>query len=96
MAKKRPPYFRAGDDVPSEDDMSADLMPAPKPKPTPAPAPSPLPAPKPKPKPKDDAVSRTLPDDVMACGGKVKKMASGGSTRGDGCAQRGKTKGRNV
>jgi hypothetical protein len=30
----------------------------------------------------------------MKKGGKVKKMASGGMTRGDGLAQRGKTKGR--
>ena len=28
------------------------------------------------------------------CGGAIKKMASGGVTRADGCAQRGKTKGR--
>ena len=38
---------------------------------------------------------------AMKKGGKVKKMASGGkvssaSSRGDGCAQRGKTKGRMV
>jgi len=32
----------------------------------------------------------------MKKGGKVKKMASGGMTRGDGLAQRGKTKGRMV
>jgi len=33
---------------------------------------------------------------AMCGGGKVKKMASGGMTRGDGIAQRGKTKGRMV
>jgi len=32
----------------------------------------------------------------MACGGKAKKMASGGSVRGCGCAVKGKTKGRMV
>lgn len=32
-----------------------------------------------------------------ACGGKMKKMASGGKmTRGDGCCMKGKTKGRTV
>ena len=31
-----------------------------------------------------------------ACGGKVKKYAAGGSVRGCGVAQKGKTKGRNV
>jgi hypothetical protein len=30
----------------------------------------------------------------MKCGGKVKKYAGGGKVRGDGIAQRGKTKGR--
>lgn len=37
------------------------------------------------------------PDDAsvgMKCGGKVKKYAGGGKVRGDGIAQRGKTKGR--
>lgn len=52
-------------------------------------------APKPKPK-EDETVKRTLPDDVKAKGGVIKKMAKGGVTRGDGCAQRGKTRGRNV
>lgn len=32
----------------------------------------------------------------MKCGGQVKKFAKGGSVRGDGVAQRGKTKGRNI
>jgi hypothetical protein len=32
----------------------------------------------------------------MKRGGKVKKYAKGGSVRGDGCAQRGKTKGRMI
>ena len=32
----------------------------------------------------------------MAYGGKVKMMKSGGKVRGDGCAVRGKTKGRMV
>jgi hypothetical protein len=38
------------------------------------------------------------PEEGMKRGGKVKKMAGGGSasSRGDGCAQRGKTKGRFV
>jgi hypothetical protein len=55
------------------------------------------PKPKPKPKPKDtDATPQAVLDDVMAKGGRVKKMAKGGITRGDGCAQRGKTKGRMV
>lgn len=34
--------------------------------------------------------------DTFKKGGKVKKMASGGKVRGDGIAQRGKTKGRMV
>lgn len=35
-------------------------------------------------------------DDMLAKGGKVKGYAKGGSVRGDGCAQSGKTKGRFV
>lgn len=38
-------------------------------------------------KPKDEVVEK-------ACGGSVKKYASGGSVRGDGVAQRGKTRGK--
>ena len=30
----------------------------------------------------------------MACGGPAKKMAKGGSVRGDGCCMKGKTKGK--
>lgn len=44
-----------------------------------------------------DTSANTNPaGDTFKKGGKVKKMASGGMTRGDGLAQRGKTKGRMV
>lgn len=36
------------------------------------------------------------PEDGYKKGGIVKRMASGGAVRGDGCASRGKTKGRMV
>ena len=77
-------------DVPV-DEPTDDTKTKPKPAPKPAPAAS---APKPKPK-EDETVRRTLPDDVKAKGGVIKKMAKGGVTRGDGCAQRGHTRGRN-
>tara|TARA_R110000868_G_scaffold109679_3_gene297948 strand:- start:722 stop:916 length:195 start_codon:yes stop_codon:yes gene_type:complete len=43
----------------------------------------------------DDDVGAT-PSTAMRRGGKVKKMAKGGmaSSRGDGCARKGKTKGK--
>jgi outer membrane biosynthesis protein TonB len=76
--------------------------PAPKPAPAPAPAPAPKPTPAPAPKPKTKDVSTGGSDgDEMYTGkpigqkkgGPVKCMASGGLTsRGDGVAQRGKTK----
>jgi outer membrane biosynthesis protein TonB len=52
-----------------------------------------LPKPKPAPKRKDKAV--VYPKDAPV-DEPVKKMAKGGVTRADGCAQRGKTKGRMV
>lgn len=42
------------------------------------------------------AKMETSEPEGMKCGGKVKKMAGGGLTRGDGIAQRGKTKGRMI
>ena len=45
--------------------------------------------------PKKDA-DDDMGSDAFRRGGKVKKMASGGLTRGDGCAQSGKTKGKVV
>lgn len=59
-------------------------------------------APKSSPAPRNDSESiaeRTNPmGDVYKKGGKVKKMAKGGSasSRGDGCAMRGKTRGKMV
>lgn len=59
-------------------------------------------APKSSPAPRNDSESiaeRTNPmGDVYKKGGKVKKMAGGGSasSRGDGCAMRGKTRGKMV
>jgi hypothetical protein len=93
MATKDRVYTADMGQPPSEDDMSA----APKPKPAPKPAPA-ASTPKPKPKPKDkDATPNAVLDDVMARGGRVKKMATGGFVRAaDGIAQRGKTKGRMV
>lgn len=42
------------------------------------------------------AYDRSITSEGMKCGGKVKGYAKGGMTRGDGIAQRGKTKGRMV
>lgn len=68
---------------------------------TPTPKAVKKPMPKPKPAPKTVPVGQAEVDDGILnkkCGGTIKKMASGGmaSSRGDGCAQRGKTKGRMV
>lgn len=43
-----------------------------------------------------DAYNRSITSEGLCGGGKVKKYAKGGMTRGDGIAQRGKTKGRMV
>ena len=46
---------------------------------------------------KEAGESDTSAEPTMRKGGKVKKMAKGGKvTRGDGCAKRGRTKGRMV
>ena len=42
------------------------------------------------------AYDKAITSEGMKCGGKVKRYAKGGMTRGDGIAQRGKTKGRMV
>ena len=42
------------------------------------------------------AYDKAVSSEGMKCGGKVKGYAKGGMTRGDGIAQRGKTKGRMV
>jgi hypothetical protein len=54
-----------------------------------------LPKPKPAPAPKRKDKPVVYPKDVPV-DEPVKKMAKGGVTRADGCAQRGKTKGRMV
>ena len=38
--------------------------------------------------------TRRMEMQKMACGGPAKKMAKGGSVRGDGCCMKGKTKGK--
>lgn len=92
MAKKEDRVYTAEmGQPPLEDDMSAAPTPKPAPKPAPtasAPKPKPKPAPKRKDKPVEYKGYTPVDDPItMAKGGRV--------TRGDGCAKRGHTKGKN-
>jgi hypothetical protein len=85
MDKRHDRLFREGMEVPQ--DIDGGSAPRPKPKPAPKPAPAASAS-----KRKDKAVK--YPDYTPV--DEPTKMAKGGVTRADGCAQRGKTKGRMV